>query len=239
VALIIQNATISPIFYLLRLDEIFNNSLSPFTAFYKRHFINIGKQWHRKEEDVFQYGYFYAQILTFYCICLVFSSTVPCILLACLYFFFLKTLSDFYSLLCVHRMEIESSGYLINKILNFANFPVLFYQLSMLSFFFINQRWNDVILILCLFICSLIYVLTNIHTYIFDIYSLHNSLKAYDNNTNGISLNEINKWRNKFKHPLVLPIHLEGEEYLKSSSRKFSFEKDNIDSPIKNYKIII
>jgi hypothetical protein len=133
-------------------------------------------------------------------------------------------------------MEIESSGYLINKILNFANFPVLFYQLSMLSFFFINQRWNDVILILCLFICSVIYVVTNIHTYIFDIYSLHNSLRVYDNNSNGISINEINKWRNKFKHPLVLPIHLEGEEYLKLSSRKFSFEKDNIDSPKKNFK---
>lgn len=132
-------------------------------------------------------------------------------------------------------MEIESSGYLINKILNFANFPVLFYQLSMLSFFLINQRYSDVILIFFIFICSTIYVFCNLHTYVLDIYSLNNSLRVYDNNTMGISLNEINKWRNKFKHPLVLPIHIDKDDDI-NSSRIYSFKEDNLDSPRKMKK---
>ena len=43
---------------------------------------------------------------------------------------------------------------------------------------------------------------------------MHDSLKVYDNVENGISANELNKWRNKFKHPLVLPIHLEDDTIL-------------------------
>ncbi len=201
-------------FYILRLDEIFNNSLSPFFAYYKRHFANVGKQWHRQEGDIFQYGYFYAQMLTFYTICLVFSSTVPFILIASLYYFFFRHISDFYSLLCVHRMEIESSGYLINKIINFANLSVLFYQLSFLSFFIIERKYNDAIIILIIFIISMIYAFYNSDNYILDIYALHDSLKVYDNVETGILPNELNKWRNKFKHPLVLPIHLEDDTIL-------------------------
>ena len=203
-------------FYILRLDDICNNSLSPFFAYYKRHFANIGKQWHRQEGDIFQFGYFYAQMLTFYTICLVFSSTVPFILIASLYFFFLRHVSDFYSLLCIHRMEIESSGYLINKILNFANLSVLFFQMSYLSFFIIKQKYNDAIIILIIFIISIIYAFYTSDNYILDIYALHDSLKVYDNVDAGISQNELNKWRNKFKHPLVLPIHLEDDTIMLS-----------------------
>jgi len=201
-------------FYILRLDELFMNSLSPFFAYYKRHFSNIGKQWHRQEGDIFQFGYFYAQLLTFYTMALVFSSTVPFILIATLYFFSLRNISDFYSLLCIHRMEIESSGYLINKILKFSNLPVLFYQLSILSYFIIRQKFSDAIIVFVIFLISLIYALSNLDTYILNIYALHDSLKVYDNYNYGISQNELNKWRNKFKHPLVLPIHLDEDTVL-------------------------
>lgn len=111
-------------------------------------------------------------------------------------------------------MEIESSGYLINKILNFANLSVLFYQISFLSFFLINQKYNDAIIILIVFLISLIYAVSTSENYILDIYALHDSLKVYDNVDTGISQNELNKWRNKFKHPLVLPIHLEDDTIL-------------------------
>lgn len=216
-------------FYILRLDEIFNNSLSPFIAYYKRHFANIGKQWHRQEGDIFQFGYFYAQMLTFYTICLVFSSTVPFIVIASLYFFFLRHISDFYSLLCIHRMEIESSGYLINKIINFSNIPVLFYQISILSFFIIKQKYNDAIIIFVIFVVSVIYAFCSSENYILDIYALHDSLKVYDNIDTGISQNELNKWRNKFKHPLVLPIHLDDDTVLLPAVNDLSFNR-NVNS---------
>lgn len=229
VTLIIQNGTISPMFYVLRLHEIFNNSLSPFIVFYKRHFANSGKQWHRKEGYIFQFGYFYAQMLTFYTICIVFSSTVPFILLAGLYFFYLRHLSDFYSLLCIHRMEIDSSGYLINQILNISNVPVLFYQIIILSLFLIKQRYNDALIILGIFIISLIFAIYTSAKYILDIYALHDALKVYDQINPGeeISGNELNKWRNKFKHPLVLPVHLDDDTMLISPNQLAQITDDN------------
>ena len=45
--------------------------------------------------------------------------------------------------------------------------------------------------------------------FIFDFYSLHERLSKYDQIEGAISLNEVNKWRNMFKHPLVLPIFIE------------------------------
>ena len=215
-------------FYFLRLNEIFVNSLSPFISFYKRHFSNIGKQWHREEGDIFEYGYFYAQMLVFYTISLVFSSTVPFILVAGLYFFFIKHLSDFYCILCIHRMEIESSGYLINKIFNYSYIPVLLYQCSLLSFFLIKQKFNDSFILLGIFLISLCYSVYSSSKYILDIYSLHDALKVYDNNSEGISINELNKWRNKYKHPMVLPIHLDDET--NASSVKSKREISNIDN---------
>ncbi len=222
-------------FYILRLDELFVNSLSPFIAFYKRHFANVGKQWHRQEGDIFQYGYFYAQMLTFYTVCMVFSTTVPFIVIASLYFFFSRHVSDFYSLLCIHRMEIESTGYLINKILNFSNFPVLFYQVSILSFFIINQKYNDSIIIFIIFLISVIYAIYSSENYILDIYALHDSLKVYDNIQTGISQNELNKWRNKFKHPLVLPIHLDDDTILYCNINDINYTRNDHNLNIINF----
>lgn len=110
VNIILQMATFSFIFYLLRIDELVVNSFSTFIVYYKRHFVNNGKQWHRKESDVFQYGYFYAQMLTILSITLVFASTVPFVSIAALFYFVLRHISDYFSLLMVHREEIDSNG---------------------------------------------------------------------------------------------------------------------------------
>lgn len=183
-------------FYFLRLDEIFMNSCSPFVAFYRRHFINTGKQWHRKEGDVFQFGYFYAQFLTFYAITLIFSSTVPFISFATLYFFLIRHVTDFVSLLTVHRNEIDSSGNLINNILKFSCVPVIFYQVSMISFFLIKSHYTATIIAVCVLVISVIYSIWIFKTkYIFDIYSLHEKLKVYEHHDTEVPLEEINIWR--------------------------------------------
>lgn len=116
--LIIQNGVFSSIFYLLRLDELFINSYSSFITFYKRHFVNNGKPYHRKEEDVFQFGYFYAQMLTIMSISIVFSSTVPFVNLAAILYFLLRHATDFLSLLMVHRSEMDSNGCLVSSYTN-------------------------------------------------------------------------------------------------------------------------
>lgn len=193
--LVIQNATISCVFYLLRLDEIFMNSFSPFVAFYKRHFINAGKQWHKREGDCFQFGYFYAQFLTFYTISLVFSSTVPFISASTFYFFAFRHLIDGISFLTIHRNEIDSSGTLINSVLNFSCIPVLFYHFCMTSFFLIKEKYTASIITLSILIISIIYICYYNSKYIFDIYSLHEKLKVYEPTNEKIPYEEINKWR--------------------------------------------
>lgn len=110
IILVCQVGSFSSVMYLLRLDELSMNSFSPFITFYRRHFINNGKQWHRRETDIFQFGYFYAQMLTIFSIGLVFSSTIPLICLVCWFFFSLRHVVDFVILLTVHRNEMDSSG---------------------------------------------------------------------------------------------------------------------------------
>lgn len=195
VTLIIQNATISSVFYLLRLDEIFSNSCSSFVAFFKRYFINSGKQWHRSEADVFQFGYFYAQFLTFYTIALVFSSTVPFICSATFLFMGLRHMVDSVGLLSVHRNEIESSGTLINDILNFAFIPVLLYHFCMMSFFLVKAKYTAMIITAVVCLLSILYTFFFNSKYLFDFYSLHEQLKVYEHPDDVVSFEEVNKWR--------------------------------------------
>lgn len=114
VNLIIQNAVFSYIYYLLRIDELTANSFSTFVTFYKRYFTNNGKPYHRKPEEIFQYGYFYAQMLTILSISIVFASNVPFVGLVALFYFFCRHISDFLSLLMVHRIEMDSCGMLVS-----------------------------------------------------------------------------------------------------------------------------
>ena len=108
--IIIQHGTLSAIFYLLRIDDLLNNQFSPFFAYYKRYFQNLGKLWQRREKDIFQYGFFYAQMITIYCIVMIFSSTVPLVTFAGLFFFVCRHSVDFICLLTVHGLELDSNG---------------------------------------------------------------------------------------------------------------------------------
>jgi hypothetical protein len=217
VTMLIQNGTISSLFYLLRLDEIFINNFSPFFTFYKRYFINSNKQWHRQETDAFQFGYYYAQFLTFYTIFLVFSTTVFMVSPAVIYFLIFRHVVDFISLLNVHRHETDSSGELVNSILNFSCLPVILFQLSMMSYFLVKINYPAVGVTFVIFIISTIYIYKFNSQYIFDVYALHENLKVYEHEGDRIDFQEVNKWRNEFRHPLVIPISVDEEnEYSRS-----------------------
>lgn len=212
ITLVIQNGTISSIYYLLRLDELMVNAFSTEITYYKRHFINIGHTWHRNESDCFLFGYFYAQLLVFYTICLVFGNTMPIISLAGLYLFIFRHISDFSSFLMVHGKEIDSNGKLINRILNFAIIPPLLYHLFMVSVFLSTKKYNTAIGVGIICLLSIIYAFRFNSEYLIDIYALHSSLSQYEREKEKIGVNEINKWRNRFKHPLVIPIWVDGNE---------------------------
>jgi hypothetical protein len=194
--LIVQNGTILSVYYLLRVSEVIMNSFSPFVAYYRRYFSNLGKYWHRNEMDNFQFGYFYAFSFTMYSIGLIFSSMVPFICLASLYFFYSRHLIDFVNLLTVHGSEIESAGNLINKVLKYNILPIMLYHVAMTSFFLVKAKYISAFIVLCLMGLSIAYWMFKFNTkYILDTYSIHESLKVYEYSNESITENELNKWR--------------------------------------------
>lgn len=238
ITLIIQNGTISSIFYLLRTDELIFNSFSPQIVFYKRHFINTGHVWHRKEADCFLFGYFYAQFLVFYTITLVFSSTMPILSLVSLYYFIFRHFSDFASFLMVHGQEIDSNGKLVNHILNFSFISVLLFHLAMLSLFVVREQYNSVIALALIILMSLGYVIFFNSSYLIDIYSLHQQLKHYEHPQEVMTINELNKWRNKFKHPLVIPVFVDQEKTPLKNRFTFGYYANSDDNNENNQQIV-
>jgi hypothetical protein len=205
--MLIQTGTFSVVYYLLRINELLVNSCSPFITFYYRHFINIDNQHHRKESTCFYYGFFYAQMMVYYTITLVFSSTMPVVVLAGIYVFMLKHISDAISMLTVHGCEMDSNGKVINYIVNYGNVPLLIYHICMISLFAAKGQVVMCLCVICVFVLSVLVTWKNQSEFIFDIYALHEKLSAYDLISGTLSENEVNVWRNKYRHPCVIPIY--------------------------------
>ena len=118
-------------------------------------------------------------------------------------------MSDAISLLMVHGKEMDSNGKLINRILNYSSISVLIFQGCMISLFLVKEKYSACVSCVVIFIVSAFYAWRTSSDFIFDFYSLHERLSKYEQIEGAISLNEVNKWRNMFKHPLVLPIFIE------------------------------
>lgn len=206
ICLIIQNGTITSIYYLNRINELLINSFSTFITFYDRHFMNLEGSSHRGEKSCFFFGFFYSLILVYYTICLVFSSTIPLIVLASIYMFIIKHIVDSYCVIVAHGCEMDSNGKLINRILNYSYISLFIFHLCMISLFFVKKQFTALIIIFLLFILCLWYFYYQYSDYIFDIYKFHERLINYDKLEGEIGIKEINDWRNTFRHPLVIPI---------------------------------
>ena len=224
VTLIIQNATVSFVYYFIRLDELMFNAFSTQVSFYKRHFINTGHSWHRNEENCFYFGYFSAQYMVFYSICIVFSNFNPILPLAGIYVFMIRHFGDFTSLLTVHLNEIDSNGKFITKIINYAIIPILLFHIFMILDSINNNRYIEAIIIGCIMLFSIIYAfITYESDYMMAIYSENKQFDNYQNKNNAsflsgfnnqapISHNEIIKWNNKYRHPLIIPAFIDEDD---------------------------
>ena len=132
--------------------------------------------------------------------------------LASIYMFYIKYYVDNYCLIVAHGCEMDSNGKLINKILNYSYFSLFFFHLCMISFFFVKQFYASSIFILVLLLLSIVYFYYQYTDYIFDVYKFHEQLINYDKLEGEIGINEINNWRNKFRHPLVIPVFTKEEK---------------------------
>ena len=100
---------------LIKLGDIILNRFDTFFVFHKRYFLlNFANYWRRNESDVFAYGCFFACMLAFYTLIIIFSSTVPLICVGGLYYFLIKHLIDIINILTVNQREMDSCGELVN-----------------------------------------------------------------------------------------------------------------------------
>ena len=226
IALIIQNGTVSFVYYFLRLDELMFNAFSTQVSFYKRHFINTGHSWHRNEEDCFYFGYFCSQYLVFYTICLVFANFNPILPLVGIYFFMIRHFGDFASLLTVHLNEIDSNGKFINKLVNYSIVPILIFHIFMIFDCINHDKLTEAIIISFIMITSISYFyFTYDADYMMAIYSYNKQFDNYQSDINlhklsssgfnpqaPVSHNELIKWTNRYRHPLIIPAFINEHE---------------------------
>ena len=226
IALIIQNGTVSFVYYFLRLDELMFNAFSTQVSFYKRHFINTGHSWHRNEEDCFYFGYFCSQYLVFYTICLVFANFNPILPLVGIYFFMIRHFGDFASLLTVHLNEIDSNGKFINKLVNYSIVPILIFHIFMIFDCINHDKFTEAIIISFIMITSISYFyFTYDADYMMAIYSYNKQFDNYQSDINlhklsssgfnpqaPVSHNELIKWTNRYRHPLIIPAFINEHE---------------------------
>eukprot|EP00357_Protocruzia_adherens_P016895 CAMPEP_0115016764 /NCGR_PEP_ID=MMETSP0216-20121206/27668_1 /TAXON_ID=223996 /ORGANISM="Protocruzia adherens, Strain Boccale" /LENGTH=723 /DNA_ID=CAMNT_0002387357 /DNA_START=291 /DNA_END=2462 /DNA_ORIENTATION=- len=151
VNLLLQQAFFTAIFYLLRGNEIGTSWGSLSLAIHKKEEYYVKEPWRRNEIDVFQYGYFYAQMLTAFLIALSFSSTIPLVIPAGAFFFIMRHIVDGYNLLIVHKREIQSSLEMIRKILIMTCCCALFYQIGMLGFFVSKKKYTAAWVVFAIF----------------------------------------------------------------------------------------
>jgi hypothetical protein len=126
-----------------------------------------------------------------------------------MFLFQLRHIVDFISLLTIHLIELDSNGKLINHILNYNLIPILIYHF----FSFFNIIKKDIyskIFIFILIVLSILYFYFFYYSeYIINIYVLNKELSIYENQFINLSENQINKWRNKYKHPSIISIFTE------------------------------
>ena len=140
IILLVQQGVLSAVFYLLNIPDISWSYFLPALAFERRKIYNDSAPWRRDEQTTFYYGYFNAQIMTIFTICIFYAPTIPLISLSSAAFLLLRHIVDGYNLLTYYRREIESNGKIIDYTTNTSLVIVIFYQICMTSYFAIHNR---------------------------------------------------------------------------------------------------
>lgn len=199
----------------MNVQDIVFSYFSPWLALQKRIYFNDQAPWRRKEDFCFQYGYFYAQMMTVFCIALIFSSTVPIVTLAAFLFMGLRHVVDCLQLLTYFRREIDSSGKLISTVTNTALLFVIMYQMCMMGFFIIKKRPTEAMATCLILVISIIFAVIS-YEEVYDLSKINLDIeraskrngKMKSDNMNGsgggLTPEAFSKWKNEYEHPLVV-----------------------------------
>lgn len=195
IILLIQAGTFSFTFYLLRLSDLFLNFFDRKLISEKRQRRFKLKNWQREETDNFQYGYFYANMVIYLIVVLVFSTTVPIISLSGIFLFFLKLICDAFELISAHRKEIESGGKIIEKVLLYCCFGGLFFQILMLAYYSVNKLRYNVFVMAALIVGSGLITLK--------IHGMGKYDEIRQEGSNEIDIETLRRWEKAYRHPLL------------------------------------
>ncbi|KAL4480069.1 hypothetical protein ABPG74_020585 [Tetrahymena malaccensis] len=198
--IISQSAAVSVFVYINRIGDLVMNYFSPYLTYHKRIFQNDDESYLRTGDEVFQYGYFYSQMLMVLSIVLQFMLSSGWVLGSGYLYFFLRHCLDSYLLLTIHTREIESSGLMVNSALRYAMIGVFLFQIQFLIDFYLKQDWYQMVIagMLIMFSFIIFFILMK-PLFKIDLIKDDQIDYARYNRT------EIkHEWRKLYKHPLIL-----------------------------------
>ncbi|EAR92029.2 transmembrane protein, putative (macronuclear) [Tetrahymena thermophila SB210] len=250
--IISQSAAVSVFVYINRIGDLVMNYFSPYLTYHKRIFQNDDESYLRTGDEVFQYGYFYSQMLMVLSIVLQFMLSSGWVLGSGYLYFFLRHCLDSYLLLTIHTREIESSGLMVNSALRYAMIGVFLFQIQFLIDFYLKQDWYQMVIagILIMFSFIIFFILRQ-PLFKIDLIKDDQIDYARYNRT------EIkHEWRKLYKHPLILnpsasssskeirktgfklnrpnPSQNKGDKVSIKSSRQSSNQNSKLSSNIRN-----
>ena len=219
--LLLEQGVLSFLCYVLRLKELFLSLGDVTFAHYKRTFLNEKAIWRRDVDDVFQYGYFSAQMIVCLSITLFFGYYYPIMVIAGIVYFLFRHIGDAYNILVVNKNEMNSHGKFIQSVLIYSNIPIILFLGLQIGWLVLHQKWVQ------LGFTGFVFLVTAI---IF--------LKMEKNlcTTENFVENEINdeikkaKWQEFYQHPLIVHrFERNPEKYEKKMEEKMEEEKENDD----------
>lgn len=193
VILLLQSGIFSFTLYILQIPDFFLNFCSRKMVVAWR--LERPKQpaWMKDETENFQYGYFYANMVVFLIIVLVFSTTVPTISISGMIYFFFRGVCDTWELVSCHSKEIESNGKFIDKVISFCCFGGIFFELLIIIYYSVSQLKFNVMIMVFVLLASVMMVWRI------------EMIQIVKDNKDQIKADEeeIKMWERNYKHPLV------------------------------------
>lgn len=156
VILLIQSGTFSFTANILAVADLVLNYFNRKMMIIWREHRLTQENWLKDETENFAYGVNYATIVIFLIIVLVYSTTVPAICIAGLFFSFFKLFADSWEIFTGHRKEMESNGQIITKVLWFCSLGGLFFELLMVVYYSVAKLVYNVIIMLFVMVFSVV-----------------------------------------------------------------------------------
>ena len=196
--LLLEQGVLSFLCYVLRLKELFLCLGDVTFAHYKRTFLNEKAIWRRDVDDVFQYGYFSAQMIVCLTITLFFGYQYPILVVSGIIYFLFRHIGDAYNILVVNKNEMNSHGKFIQLLLIYSNIPIILFLALQIGLLILNQKWTQLGFAGFVFlVTALVFMMMN--------KNLYTTKNFEENEINDEIKKAARKWQEFYQHPLIVP----------------------------------